>query len=270
MSGVLASHFLVDITPPSGLADGVDGGADDTGRSGGVGTVLLSGIVGSTAYGLAGPDSDVDRLGVFAVPTLSLLGLGAPKDSRVTKDPDVTLHEAGKALRLFLAGNPTAMELLWLPEDLYETRTAWGDEAIALRSSFLSARRAKDAYLGYATQQFRKLLARDESGSAPPARIAKHARHLMRLVNQGYELYTTGFVRIRLEEPSVYFEFGERVARDPQAAVPFMAAAQERFGTARTVLPEEPDFAAAQDWLLRLRRDFWEDGKGTGTEGTDS
>ncbi len=42
------------------------------------GTVLLAGIVGSTAYGLAGPDSDVDRLGVFAAPTLSLLGLDAP------------------------------------------------------------------------------------------------------------------------------------------------------------------------------------------------
>jgi hypothetical protein len=35
------------------------------------GTVLLSGIVGSQAYGLATPDSDVDRLGMFAFPTES-------------------------------------------------------------------------------------------------------------------------------------------------------------------------------------------------------
>lgn len=40
---------------------------DDYGYS--YGAMLLAGIVGSTAYGLAGPDSDVDRLGVFAVPT---------------------------------------------------------------------------------------------------------------------------------------------------------------------------------------------------------
>lgn len=223
------------------------------------GTVLLAGVVGSTAYGLAGPSSDVDRLGMFAVPTLRLLGLGAPGESVVTKEPDVTLHEAGKAVRLFLSGNPTAMELLWLPDDLYEVRTPLGDEAIALRSAFLSAKRTRDAYFGYATQQFRKLQQRDAGSSAsPPGRIAKHARHLMRLVDQGYELYTTGSVRIRLSDPERYREFGERVQASPEAAGSFMAEAEERFGSARTVLPVEPDYAAAEAWLLKVRRRFWE------------
>lgn len=219
-------------------------------------SVLLSGVVGSTAYGLAGPGSDVDRLGMFAVPTLSLLGLERPVESRVSTSPDVTLHEVGKAARLILACNPTAAELLWLPDDLYETRSALGDEAIGLRGAFLSAKRTRDAYLGYATQQFRKLLAH---GDDPvPARTAKHARHLMRLVHQGFELYTTGFVRIRLEDPDRYREFGEQVAADPRAAVPFMADAEARFDAARSVLPDEPDFAAVQDWLLRVRRAFWD------------
>jgi hypothetical protein len=31
--------------------------------------ILLSGIVGSTAYGLANEHSDIDRLGVYAAPT---------------------------------------------------------------------------------------------------------------------------------------------------------------------------------------------------------
>lgn len=220
--------------------------------------VLLSGIVGSTAYGLAGPDSDVDRLGMFALPTIDLVGLGKPQLSRVSKNPDSTWHEAGKAVGLFLAGNPTAMELLWLPEDLYEARSPLGDEAIAARAGFLSAHRVKDAYLGYATQQFRKLLSRDEGAEQQGARIAKNARHLMRLVEQGYELYTTGHVRIRLEDPQRFLDFGAAVAEDPQRAVPFMSEAQDRFGRARTVLPAEPDFDAAQDWLLRVRREFWE------------
>ena len=73
--------------------------------------VLLAGVVGSTAYGLAGPDSDVDRLGMFALPTIELVGLGKPQLSRVAKNPDSTWHEAGKAVGLFLAGNPTATEL---------------------------------------------------------------------------------------------------------------------------------------------------------------
>lgn len=230
----------------------------DTGRI--PGEVLLSGIVGSTAYGLAGPGSDVDRLGMFAQPTLDLLRLGTPRESRVSKDPDVTFHEAGKAVRLFLSGNPTAMEMLWLPDDLYETRTALGDEAIALRSAFLSAKRTKDAYMGYATQQFRKLQLRDAGSSgAEPGRIAKHARHLMRLTEQGFELYTTGRLRIRLADPERYLAFGERVEADPHTVAPFMAAAEERFAAARTVLPTEPDFAAAEAWLIKVRKHYWED-----------
>ena len=220
------------------------------------GTVLLSGIVGSTAYGLAGPGSDVDRLGMFAAPTLSLLGLHTPRDSHVTTSPDVTFHEAAKLIRLALGGNPTASELLWLPDDLYELRTPLGDEAIGLRAALLSAPRVHDAYLGYATQQFRKLLSRDPTWTH--RKIAKHARHLMRLVNQGHELYTTGHVTIRLPDPDRYHAFGERVAADPEAARPFMADAEERFATARSALPAEPDAAAAEDWVLRVRRAFWE------------
>lgn len=177
-------------------------------RLDGYGMVLLSGVVGSTAYGLAGPGSDIDRLGMFATPTTELLGLRTPPESHVMVKPDVTFHEAGKAARLVLAGNPTASELLWLPDDLYETRTALGEEMIALRSAFLSAKKVHDAYLGYATQQFRKLIARgDEAGShVGRGRTAKHARHLMRLVDQGLELYASGMLTIRLAEPGRYLD----------------------------------------------------------------
>jgi len=76
--------------------------------------VLLAGVVGSTAYGLDGPDSDVDRLGVFAAPTIAFHGLTRPRESDVTTAPDQTLHEAGKFCRLALGGNPTVGELMWL------------------------------------------------------------------------------------------------------------------------------------------------------------
>src|ERR1044072_586656 len=101
-------------------------------------SVLLLGVIGSTAYGLAGPDSDVDRLGVFAVPTVELHGLERPAESKVTYEPDVTLHEAAKFCRLALAGNPTVTELLWLPSRLYEVRTPPGDGLIALGPGVLS------------------------------------------------------------------------------------------------------------------------------------
>jgi hypothetical protein len=220
-----------------------------------VGNVLLSGVVGSTAYGLAGPDSDVDRLGVFAAPTVQLHGLKRPRESVVTIGPDSTMHEAGKFAILALGGNPTVTELMWL--DSYETRTPLGDDLVRIRTAFLSAPRVRDAYLGYASQQFRRLEARgDGSFSADTRkRTAKHARHLARLVHQGRELYATGRVRIRLEDPQWFLDFGERVAGgDIEAARKLLATAEHDFDQIRTPVPDRPDESPVNEWLLRVRQ----------------
>lgn len=217
--------------------------------------VLLSGIVGSTAYGLAREGSDVDRLGLFAAPTEELHGLHAPKDSHVTTHPDRTLHEAAKWCRLALGGNPTVMELAWLPDDLYEVRTPLGDELIAIRASLLSAKRVRDAYLGYATQQFKRLYDRgDGSFSADTRkRTAKHARHLRRLCHQGFELYATGRLSIRVDDPEAYHRFGEEVAADAMVALPMLRHFEAAFDSTVSALPARPDEAPAEAWLRRVR-----------------
>lgn len=221
--------------------------------------VLLAGIVGSTAYGLAGPGSDIDRLGVFAVPTVALHGLRQPAESVVSSHPDVTFHEARKYCSLALGGNPTVSELMWLPGELYETRTPLGDELVAVRSSFLSAKRIRDAYLGYAGQQFRKLESRGDGSfsSETRHRTAKHARHLLRLCWQGYTAYTTGVIRIRLDDPQRFLDFGERVAAgDIEAARRMLADYEAAFDATPGVLPAEPDERVAEDWLRRVRAAF--------------
>ncbi|MFI0086772.1 nucleotidyltransferase domain-containing protein [Streptomyces bobili] len=221
--------------------------------------ILLSGVVGSTAYGLAHAGSDVDRLGLFAAPTEELHGLHPPQESHVSTAPDRTLHEAAKWCRLALGGNPTVTELVWLPDELYEVRTPLGDELMDIRATFLSARRVRDAYLGYATQQFRRLLGRgDGSFSADTRkRTAKHARHLKRLCGQGYELYTTGKLTIRVDDPESFHRFGEQVADDPETALPLLRRYETAFEEARSVLPEQPDGRAADAWLRKVRRNFY-------------
>ncbi|MFB6393141.1 DNA polymerase beta superfamily protein [Polymorphospora lycopeni] len=220
--------------------------------------VLLAGVVGSTAYGLSRPGSDVDRLGVFAAPTVAFHGLHPPRESIVTTAPDSTLHEAAKWCRLALSGNPTATELAWLPDDLYDTRTPWGDELIAIRTAFLSAPRVRDAYLGYAGQQFRRLAGRgDGSFSADTRRrTAKHARHLARLLHQGRLLYATGRLEIRLTEPARFVEFGERVAAgDLDLAQRLLESTTREFDAIRTPLPDRPDETTVERWLLAVRAD---------------
>ncbi|MER8183498.1 nucleotidyltransferase domain-containing protein [Kitasatospora sp. NPDC094015] len=214
--------------------------------------VLLQGIVGSTAYGLAHAGSDLDRLGLFAAPTGDLHGLHRPAESHVTTAPDRTLHEAAKWCRLALGGNPTASELVWLPEELYEVRTALGEELIGLRRSFLSEGAVRRSYLGYAGQQFRKLANRDRTDTAGLARAAKHARHLVRLVEQGLALHETGEVVIRLADPERVRELGERFAAEPEQAADLLAEAERRFDRPGS-LPAEPDEAPVEAWLRRVR-----------------
>ncbi len=219
-------------------------------------TVLLSGIVGSTAYGLAGTDSDVDRLGVFAAPTLAFHGLRPPTETHVTTGPDVTMHEAAKAVRLMLKANPTVLEILWLPTVLYEVRTPLGEELIGIRSKLLAARRVRTAFCGYAVSQFRRLEDRgDGSFSADTRRrTAKHARHLLRLTEQGVHLYETGELNVRLADPQRFHDFGEQVASgELDTARKVLADAENRLDRARTPLPAEPDEAAAEGWLLDVR-----------------
>lgn len=219
--------------------------------------VLLQGIVGSTAYGLAGPDSDVDRLGVFAAPTVAFHGLHRPAETHSTSKPDATFHEAAKACRLILSGNPTASEILWLPGDLYEVRSGLGDELVSIRHAFLSAKRTRDAYLGYATSQFRRLSERGGGSFSADTRkrTSKHARHLMRLCRQGFLLYATGRLVIRLEDPEAFRDFGERIAAgDLDAARCMIRDYEGRFDATVSVLPERPDEVIVERWLFRVRR----------------
>lgn len=221
--------------------------------------VLLAGIVGSTAYGLATPESDIDRLGVFAAPTARFHGLRPPvgkKATMVSTDPDVTFHEVGKWAGLALSCNPTAAELAWLPDELYETRTPLGDDLIGIRSAFLSAGRVRDAYLGYAVSQFKRLENRGDSSFSADTRkrTAKHARHLYRLVFQGEHLYATGHLLIRLDDPDRFRSFGERVADGAiEEARRMLADAERRFDEIRTPLPDRPDEETVERWLQAVR-----------------
>ena len=216
-------------------------------------TIILSGVVGSRAYGLSTPESDIDRLGFFVTPTDLLLGLRRPAETQVRTKPDVTLHEVGKAVRLLIGANPTVTELLWLDE--HEVSTRYGEDLVGLRRAFLSARTVRNAYFGYATQQLRRLMAL-EGAEAGTARIEKHARHLRRLLEQGLQLWRSGELSVRVEDRQAYFDFGEAVVAHPEVAASLLARYEEAFDSTATVLAEEPDERAINNWLVRLRVAF--------------
>ena len=222
---------------------------------------LLRAVVGSTAYGLATPDSDVDVMEVFAYPTIELLGIVEPPQTVVTTKPDSTAHEAHKFLKLALKANPSITELLWLPDALYEERADAGNRLISIRSALLSRKAVRNAYLGYATQQFRKLHERhgEGFGSVPKNRTEKHARHLARLCEQGYELYATGSMSVVLENPEWFHNFGREVAKEGNLwkASEYLEEMGEKFDACTSVLPEQPDEKLAVQWLRSVRAEYW-------------
>jgi len=220
--------------------------------------VILQGVVGSTAYGLATPTSDIDRLGVFQARTSELLGLHPPKESRVSTNPDVTHHELGKFVKLCLANNPTVMELLWLDE--YEVMTPLGERLIEHRQSFMS-QRIRKTYGGYARQQFERLMRREEAepGAGFAAdlkkRTEKHARHCYRLILQGTHALRTGELRVRLtsEEVQMCREAGLMAANDVVEFGKSVEIAMAEFDATPTDLPEHPDDADANSMLVVAR-----------------
>lgn len=222
------------------------------------GVPILSAIVGSQAYGLATPESDIDRLGVYAAPTVAFHGLRPPDKHTSTwksDQSDITMHEAAKFCRMALTSNPTNYELLWLPERCYEVRTGWAEQLIAIRDAFPSRRAVRDSYFGYATQQLRKLVAHGGFGNGMDKRGEKNARHLLRLLMQGAELYRTGAITVELADPEHVREFGRRAMADTSVATAEMARYEHLFDTTVSPLPEQPRTEVVEDWLHGLRAD---------------
>lgn len=222
--------------------------------------ILLEGVVGSVAYGLNTPDSDVDYTGIYAEPTEALLGLHPPQRERATwkrTDPDTTFHELGKALGLILSCNPTASEILWLPH--YLRKNHFGEELVGLRSNFLSRKRVRDAYFGYATSQFHRLVQRGRFQGSLETRREKHARHTMRLLWQGLELYSTGILPIKVPDPQPFFDFGNSISNDPEAKAASALITQYalKFDAVTSPLPEHPNEPPIEDFLQRVRRHYY-------------
>jgi predicted nucleotidyltransferase len=212
--------------------------------------ILLSGVVGSTAYGMARPDSDRDLLGVFAYPTRRFLSLQPPGDRYLTiqqHSPDVTWHEVRKFLLLCLDCNPTANELLWL-EGYEHVGGYLAQSLVDNRQKFQARLRIKEAYYSYANQQYRRLLSR---GGAPELN-EKLGRHMLRILHQGTHLYQTGQLRVRVDDPERYFDFGRKMLVDPTLAQPEFDRAFQVFNEP-SPLPEKADTDWVEDWLQYFR-----------------
>lgn len=201
--------------------------------------VILEGIVGSHAYGLAHEGSDIDYRGIYIAPTIDVLSLGKTKETIESKDPDRVLHELEKFIRLALAANPNIIELLYLDE--YIERHTFGVDLVEYRRVFVS-QRAVNSYGGYAVSQLAKMKRLQRVDR-------KHARHCLRLLRQGRQYITEGHLNLKVD-PEEYFAMDEMALED---VIQLLEDELEVFNSTVPLVDPDPDVEFANDLLLDAR-----------------
>src|SRR5262245_59640944 len=181
-------------------------------------------------------------------------------------DLDLTIYSLRKWTRLALKGNPTIMLLLFTPADQLVYCDDLGIELRALTSSIVS-RRVQGPFLGYLQAQKQRL-----TGERGQKRIhrpeleamygfdTKYAMHMLRLGFQGVELLTTGHLSLPMREPERSFLLDVRRGKVREQECFAKADDLERELTAladSSVLPEAPDEARLERWVLDVYRRRW-------------
>ncbi len=211
--------------------------------------VIFQCVVGSRAYGLDGDDSDTDSRGVYVAPAnLQWSLFGVPE--QFEDDRLQCCHwEIQKFLVMALKANPNVLECLYSP--IVKVSTPLGEELLGLRGQFLS-QMIFQTFNGYALSQFRKI----EQDLRNQGSIRwKHAMHLLRLLITGAAALREARVPVRVEahrERLLAVKRGEVPWQDIDAWRRDLHSDFDRALEA-TVLPERPDYEAANRFLVSVR-----------------
>lgn len=210
---------------------------------------MLAVVVGSRAYGLDGPGSDIDRRGVYAAPTRSFWRLDKPPTHIDGPAPEQFSWEVERFCAIALQANPTVLEVLWSP--LVDAVTVDGQQLLAARRAFLS-RRVADTYGSYARDQLARVAARRQRTGETNH---KQAMHMIRLLYAGAHVLRTGEVLVDVEhlrDRLLAVRAGElpweRVAAWAEDLLADLADAG-----AGTRLPQQPDRDAVDRLLTGVR-----------------
>jgi predicted nucleotidyltransferase len=207
-------------------------------------------VVGSRAYGLAGPDSDTDRRGVYCPPTPLFWHLDKPPTHLDGPAEEQFSWELERFCGLALQANPTVLECLWSP--LVERCTEIGRDLLTVRRAFLS-RRLADTYGNYAADQMARLDAvRRRTGEVRH----KQAMHMIRLLMAGVHVLETGEILVDVSTHR------DELSAIRQGALPWAEVAARAdaltaalaTALAGTLLPAAPDRAAVDAFLVSARR----------------
>lgn len=241
------------------------------------GTILRC-LVGSGVHGLSvAAQDDRDEMGICTEPPEYVIGL-RPFDQYIYRsqpeghrsgpgDLDLTIYSLRKWMRLALAGNPTVLLPLFVPREHILACTGLGAALRDMREVILS-RQAGHRFAGYLDAQRRSLLSRDGKGRdvTRPELIeaygfdTKFCAHMVRLGLQGVELLRDGWISLPVPEPDRTWLIELRTGQHSMTEALDRADECERQIAkllSTSLLPEKPDYAAADAWLVQAYQRAW-------------
>ncbi|MFA6358604.1 MAG: nucleotidyltransferase domain-containing protein [Candidatus Omnitrophota bacterium] len=118
-------------------------------------TIFLT-LHGSHAYGTNTPQSDLDIRGVVVAQKPYYTGILKSFEQEVLKNPDLVIFEIRKFIYLASECNPNTLEILFTHPEQHLFVSPIGQALLDHKRMFLS-RRARETFLGYATEQMRKI-----------------------------------------------------------------------------------------------------------------
>jgi uncharacterized protein len=183
-------------------------------------------------------------------------------------DLDVIIYSARKWARLALAGNPTVLLVLFVPDEEVVFRNETGAELVANASRFVS-RLAAIRFLGYLRAQKAAMTGQAGAHTSRPELVAAHgydtkyAMHALRLGLQGIEFLTTGRITLPVPEPHRAYLRCIRRGDVPLAEVlDAITSAETQLAQLRetAAVPDQPDRGWVDNWLHRSHLNFWAGG----------
>jgi predicted nucleotidyltransferase len=181
-------------------------------------------------------------------------------------DLDVVIYSARKWARLALAGNPTVLLVLFVPDEEVVFRNETGAELVENAHRFVS-KPAAQRFLGYLQGQKAAMTGEVGAHTNRPELVAihgydtKYAMHALRLGYQGVELLTSG--RITLPVPEPYREYLRSIRRgevELEEVIEAVSAAEAELIRLKesSTLPDEPDRKWVDEWLHCSHLKYWD------------
>lgn len=180
-------------------------------------------------------------------------------------DLDVVVYSARKWCRLALAGNPTVLLALFVPDEEVVFRNEVGAELVANASRFVS-KLAADRFLGYLRSQKAAMEGVKGAHTNRPELVAVHgydtkfAMHALRLGLQGVEFLTSGRISLPVPEPHrSYLRSVRRGEVELAEVVGAVANAERQLEELReaSAVPDQPDRMWVDEWLQRTHLAYW-------------